>query len=307
MRDVEVVRLRARRRDVVAEASRGRLRGRRDGVVVVAHTDDLGDVALDARRSCRPRSARTAPCAPRARRAGRSGRGRASRRRGRPRRRARTTRGARRPGDEAVRDARSSTTLRSGSTMSPPLKAAIGDSRASGSTSIDIPRGGRPLVTANRIPAAWSSWTAAIERSLSDLSDRTSVPSTSESTRRITSSPGSGGSARSSRSRARARARPRSSSSGMIRCASALPSSTPHWSNESMLPDRPLREDAVLVEGDERAERERRQLLGEEHVRRPVALEDAVRARPPRPCPRPAPRPRSCRTRAPRPARTRST
>ena len=48
--------------------------------------------------------------------------------------------------------------------MRPPLNAAIGDSRASGSTSIDIPRGGRPLVTAKAIPAAWSSWTAAIER-----------------------------------------------------------------------------------------------------------------------------------------------
>ena len=63
----------------------------------------------------------------------------------------------------------------------------------------------------------------------------------------------------------------------MIRCASTLPSSTPHWSKELMLPDRALREDAVLVERDERAERERRQLLGEEHVRRAVALEDPVR------------------------------
>ena len=63
----------------------------------------------------------------------------------------------------------------------------------------------------------------------------------------------------------------------MIRCASALPSSTPHWSKELMLPDRALREDAVLVERDERAERVRRQLLGEEDVRRAVPLEDAVR------------------------------
>ena len=33
----------------------------------------------------------------------------------------------------------------------------------------------------------------------------------------------------------------------------------------------------MLVEGDERTQRERRQLLGEEHVRRAVALEDPVR------------------------------
>ena len=42
-------------------------------------------------------------------------------------------------------------------------------------------------------------------------------------------------------------------------------------------PDRALREDAVLVERDERAERERRELLGEEDVRRAVPLEDPVR------------------------------
>ena len=45
----------------------------------------------------------------------------------------------------------------------------------------------------------------------------------------------------------------RASSSGMIRFASTLPSSTPHWSKESMLPDRALGEHAVLVERDERA------------------------------------------------------
>ena len=45
-------------------------------------------------------------------------------------------------------------------------------------------------------------------------------------------------------------------------------------------PDRALREDAVLVEGDQRAERVRREPLGEDHVRGPVALEHPVRARP---------------------------
>ena len=48
MRDVEVVRLRARRGDLVAElVVRGALGGR-DGVVVVAHADDLRDPGLDA-------------------------------------------------------------------------------------------------------------------------------------------------------------------------------------------------------------------------------------------------------------------
>ena len=46
--------------------------------------------------------------------------------------------------------------------------------------------------------------------------------------------PGSAGSARSSRRRARARLAARPSSSGAIRCASCLPSSTPHWSNALM-------------------------------------------------------------------------
>ena len=39
------------------------------------------------------------------------------------------------------------------STSSPPLKAAIGVWRSSGSTSMTIPRGGRPLVMANRMSA----------------------------------------------------------------------------------------------------------------------------------------------------------
>ena len=42
-------------------------------------------------------------------------------------------------------------------------------------------------------------------------------------------------------------------------------------------PDRALGEDAVLVEGDQRPERLRRQALGEDRVGGPVALEHAVR------------------------------
>src|SRR5215470_9200527 len=46
------------------------------------------------------------------------------------------------------------------------------------------------------------------------------------------------------------------------------------------VPDHTLREHAVLVERDERAERLRRELLRENHRRRPVALERPVRDEP---------------------------
>ena len=52
--------------------------------------------------------------------------------------------------------------------------------------------------------------------------------------------------------------------------ASVLPSSTPHWSKESMPRTTP-------VEGDKRAERLRCQALVAEGVARPVAGTDAVR------------------------------
>ena len=52
----------------------------------------------------------------------------------------------------------------SGSTTRPPLKPASGARSASGSTSIAMPRGGLPLVTAKWIPASCSSCTASIER-----------------------------------------------------------------------------------------------------------------------------------------------
>ena len=51
------------------------------------------------------------------------------------------------------------------------MNAASGVVRASGSTSIHIPRGGLPLVTAKWMPASWSACTASMERSESDLSD----------------------------------------------------------------------------------------------------------------------------------------
>ena len=68
---------------------------------------------------------------------------------------------------------------------------------------------------------------------------------------------GSDGSGCWSSCRARASGSVRLSSSGMIRWASTLPSSTPHWSNESMSQIDALREDAVLVERDQLAEQSR--------------------------------------------------
>ena len=76
---------------------------------------------------------------------------------------------------------RCSITDMSGRTNTPPLKAAIGVVRPSGSMSIDMPRGGRPLVIANNIPACFSFATAAMARSVRTLSWVTSVPSTSAS------------------------------------------------------------------------------------------------------------------------------
>ena len=65
-------------------------------------------------------------------------------------------------------------------------------------------------------------------------------------------------------------------SSGTMRVASALPSSTPHWSKESICQIVALREHAVLVERDQRAQRLRRQPVGQDGVRGAVAFEGAV-------------------------------
>src|SRR5215471_10375280 len=74
---------------------------------------------------------------------------------------------------------RCSITDMSGRANSPPLNAAIGVVSPSGSMSIDMPRGGRPLVIAKSIPACLSFPTAAMARSVRTLSWVTSVPSTS--------------------------------------------------------------------------------------------------------------------------------
>ena len=80
---------------------------------------------------------------------------------------------------------RCSITVMSGSVRIPPLKAAIGVVRPRGSTSMPMPRGGRPLVIAKRIPALPSSLTAWIASSVSTFSLVTRVPSTSASKSRI--------------------------------------------------------------------------------------------------------------------------
>jgi hypothetical protein len=67
----------------------------------------------------------------------------------------------------------------------PPLKAAIGTFRPSGSTSIRRPRGGRPLVSAKSTPRSCSRRTASIARGVRTLAFVTSVPSTSASTAAI--------------------------------------------------------------------------------------------------------------------------
>jgi hypothetical protein len=75
-------------------------------------------------------------------------------------------------------------------TSTPPLNAAIGVVMASGSMSMDMPLGGRPLVMANRIPASPRLRTALTARSVTTLSGVTSVPSTSARSSRMARSIG---------------------------------------------------------------------------------------------------------------------
>src|SRR5271166_4981394 len=69
-----------------------------------------------------------------------------------------------------------------GSTNIPPLNAAKGADNLTWSEIIVIPRGGRPLVTANLMPASVSLWIAALARSVMRFRLSTSVPSTSART-----------------------------------------------------------------------------------------------------------------------------
>src|SRR6202007_2801357 len=74
---------------------------------------------------------------------------------------------------------------KSGWISTPPLNAAIGWLRLNGSISMAIPRGGRPLVMLNSIPACRRCETALAARSVSTFSCVTSVPSTSAIPMRI--------------------------------------------------------------------------------------------------------------------------
>jgi hypothetical protein len=76
---------------------------------------------------------------------------------------------------------------RSGATISPPLKAAIGVVIRSGSISIRTPNAGRLLVMAKAMPACCKARAAACTRGVNRLSLVTSVPSTSETSKRIPS------------------------------------------------------------------------------------------------------------------------
>src|ERR1700730_2349029 len=69
--------------------------------------------------------------------------------------------------------------VRSGLLITPPLKPAMGVSIFSGSTSMAMPRGGRPLVMANLMPASRNLATDRMARSVRIFSCVTSVPSTS--------------------------------------------------------------------------------------------------------------------------------
>src|SRR5262249_28695031 len=72
-----------------------------------------------------------------------------------------------------------------GVTKMPPLKPAIGVSSLRSSKSMAIPRGGRPLVMAKRMPVSRSLCTAAWARLVSTFCSLTSVPSTSARTSEI--------------------------------------------------------------------------------------------------------------------------
>jgi hypothetical protein len=72
------------------------------------------------------------------------------------------------------------TFIASGSTNVPPLKAAIGADNLTCSTIIFMPRGGRPLVTANLIPASCTFSIAAFVRAVIRFLLSNSVPSTSD-------------------------------------------------------------------------------------------------------------------------------
>src|SRR5215470_3966881 len=72
-----------------------------------------------------------------------------------------------------------------GVTKRPPLKPAIGVSSLRSSMSLAMPRGGRPLVMAKRMPISRSLSTAAWARLVSTFCSLTSVPSTSARTSEI--------------------------------------------------------------------------------------------------------------------------
>ena len=117
--------------------------------------------------------------------------------------------------------------------------------------------------------------------------------------------PGSAGSGRWWSCRGRARARRRPAARGRSAWRATLPSSTPHWSKESMPQIAPWVKTLCSYSATSEPRVCGREPLGEDRVRGAVALEDAVRDELARACPPRAPRRRSCRRRAPRSGRRR--
>ena len=72
---------------------------------------------------------------------------------------------------------------------------------------------------------------------------------------------------------------------GIMRWAKTLPSSTPHWSKESIFHITPWVNTAMLIKGDELAQRRRRQAFDSNYVGRSIALAYSMRrpANPPSP------------------------
>ena len=149
-----------------------------------------------------------------------------------------------------------------------------------------------------------SRWSAGSGRTRPPRRSRSRASSTSRSTACATARRGSGGSARWSSCRAAAPARRRPRSSGTMRLASTLPSSTPHWSNESMSQIAPWVKTLCSYSATSLPERRGRQPLDAGSCSSGGCRRTSVRHEPSA-CPRPRPRRPSCRRRAPRSGRRR--
>ena len=164
---------------MITELITGRLGRSCHCIVVVADADDLYHLVSDVLETLRAAVGWNPTVIARGRHGDPGDPARTTRRPGRSRSRDHGTRRLRMGCTMGWGISFSSMTVMSGSTMSPPLNAAMGVESPSGPTNIDIPRGGRPLVTANNTPAAPRAWTASIAFGVRTFSLVTKVPSTS--------------------------------------------------------------------------------------------------------------------------------